>query len=187
MSEPIAVIGMGCRFPGGVHSPEQLWDLLSSGRDAGGPVPHDRWNADAFFNPDPEAKESINSKSGYFLTEDIRAFDARFFECRPYEAHTMDPQQRIILETTYEALENAGLRLEDIDGSDTAVFVGVYGRDYDRMGYKDLPLITKGHTTGAGEAVLSNRISYLLNLKGASMTIDTGCVSELDPMMLNSQ
>ncbi|KAI9830656.1 MAG: hypothetical protein M1819_005466 [Sarea resinae] len=175
MSEPIAVIGMGCRLPGGVASPQQLWDLLSNGRDAGGPVPPDRWNADAFYNPDQEAKESINSKNFYFLSEDIRAFDARFFEVRSYEAHTMDPQQRIILETTYEALENAGLRLEDLEGSDTSVFVAVYGRDYDRMGYKDVPLLTKGHTTGAGEAVLSNRISYLLDLKGASMTIDTGC------------
>ena len=88
----------------------------------------------------------------------------------------MDPQQRILLETTYEALENAGIPMESVRGSDTSVFVGVYGRDFDRMGYKDLSHITKAHTTGTGEAIISNRISYLFDLKGASMTIDTGCV-----------
>jgi acyl transferase domain-containing protein len=88
----------------------------------------------------------------------------------------VDPQQRLLLETTYEALENAGIPMETVRGSNTSVFVGVYGRDFDRMGYKDLPQITKAHTTGAGEAIMSNRISYLFDLKGASMTIDTGCV-----------
>jgi acyl transferase domain-containing protein len=173
---PIAVIGMGCRFPGGVTSPNALWSMLSEGRSGWIPIPPERWNADAFYHPNPEARESLNAKSGYFLSQDIAAFDARFFNIAQYEAHAMDPQQRILLETTYEAIENAGIPLESLRGSDTSVFVGVYGRDYDRMGYKDLSQITKGHLTGTGEAVASNRISYLFDLKGASMTIDTGCV-----------
>ncbi|KAK2612700.1 hypothetical protein QQS21_001317 [Conoideocrella luteorostrata] len=173
--EPIAVVGMGCRLPGGVGSPEQLWEMLASGRSGWSEVPSDRWNADSFYHPNIEAKESLNTKSGYFLQQDIAAFDAPFFNCPPWEAHTMDPQQRILLETTYEALENAGISIESLRGSDTSVFVGVYGRDYDRMGYKDLSNITKVHNTGTGEAIVSNRISYVFDLKGASMTIDTGC------------
>lgn len=180
---PVAIIGMGCRFPGGVTSPEKLWEMLSEGRSGWGEIPPDRWNAESFYHPHQEAKEALNAKSGYFLNQDIAAFDAKFFNCSHYEAHTMDPQQRILLETTYEALENAGITLENVKGSDTSVFVGVYARDYDRMGYKDLPQITKLHITGTGEAVISNRISYVFDLKGASMTIDTGCVSYSPPLL----
>ena len=173
---PIAVIGMGCRFAGGVGSPEELWDMLREGRSGWGEVPADRWNAEAFYNPDKDAKESVNYKSGYFLQQDISHFDAKFFNVLPYEAHSMDPQQRLLLEITYEALENAGIPIDTLRGSDTCVFVGMYTRDYDRMAYKDLAQMSKHHSTGTGEAVLSNRISYLFDLKGASMTIDTGCV-----------
>ncbi|RDW64263.1 hypothetical protein BP5796_10765 [Coleophoma crateriformis] len=172
---PIAVIGMGCRLPGGANGPEKLWDMLAEGRSGWSEVPSDRWNWKSFYNPNPEAKESVNSKSGYFLQQDIASFDARFFNIPVWEAHAMDPQQRILLETTYEALENAGISLQSIRGSDTAVYVGMYARDYDRMGYKDLPQITKIHITGTGEAVVSNRISYLFDLRGASLTVDTGC------------
>ncbi|KAJ5833041.1 Highly reducing polyketide synthase sdnO [Penicillium riverlandense] len=172
---PIAVIGMGCRLPGGAHSPEALWEMLSEGRSGWGEVPAERWNWKSFYHPYNEAKESLNSKSGYFLNQDIGAFDAKFFNIASYEAHAMDPQQRILLETTYEALENAGIPLESIKGSNTCVYVGIYARDYDRMGFKDLPQITKLHITGTGEAVVSNRISYLFDLKGASVTVDTGC------------
>jgi len=170
----VAVIGMGCRFPG-ARNPEQLWQMLLDGRSGWGEVPADRWNADAFYNPHRAAKEALNAKHGYFLDEDIAAFDAHFFGCLPYEANTMDPQQRLLLETTYEALENAGIPIESLRGSDTSVFVGAYGTDYERMGYKDLSQVTRGLVTGAGIAVISNRISYIFDLKGASMTIDTGC------------
>jgi acyl transferase domain-containing protein len=178
MSEhtPIAVIGMGCRLPGGASSPEKLWEMLAEGRSGWGEVPAERWNWKSFYHPHNEAKESLNSKSGYFLDQDIGAFDAKFFNIASYEAHAMDPQQRILLETTYEALENAGVSLDSIKGSNTCVYVGLYARDYDRMGFKDLPQITKLHITGTGEAVVSNRISYLFDLKGASVTVDTGCV-----------
>jgi acyl transferase domain-containing protein len=172
---PIAVIGMSCRFPGGANNPEKLWEMLAEGRSGRCEIPADRWNWNSFYHPNPEAKEALNSRTGYFLQENVAAFDAAFFNINSLEAHVMDPQQRILLETTYEALENAGQPLENLKGSDTSVHVGVYARDYDRMGYKDLTEITKLQLTGTGEAIVSNRISYLLDLRGASVTVDTGC------------
>ncbi|KAH6652982.1 putative polyketide synthase [Truncatella angustata] len=177
MSEivPIAIIGLGCRLPGGANSPEQLWDMLYEGRSGQRPVPSTRWNAEAFYHPDQNAKESLNFRSGYFIDQDISAFDARFFGIPPREANGMDPQQRLLLETTYEALENAGISLSSLKGSDTAVYVAEFTRDYDRMANKDIPQLHLLHVTGKGDAILSNRISYLLDLKGPSLTIDTGC------------
>ncbi|KAI5920728.1 hypothetical protein F4810DRAFT_713262 [Camillea tinctor] len=177
--DPIAIIGMGCRLPGDVDSPDKFWNMLSKGGSGRKEIPTDRWNADSFYHPHPGAKEALTSKHGYFLSQDIAEFDAKFFKIPQYEAHTMDPQQRILLEVAYEALESAGIPLKSLENSDTSVFIGVYARDYDRMGYKDLPKITTGHNSGVGEAILSNRISYLLDLKGASMTIDTGCSGSL--------
>jgi acyl transferase domain-containing protein len=173
---PIAIIGMSCRLPGGANSPEELWSMLYEGRSGRSPVPSTRWNAEAFYHPDQNAKESLNFQSGYFLDHDISAFDARFFGIPPREANGMDPQQRLLLETTYEALENAGLPLSALKGSDTAVYVAEFTRDYDRMANKDLSQLHLLHVTGKGDAILSNRISYLLDLKGPSLTIDTGCV-----------
>ncbi|KAL2132992.1 hypothetical protein VTI74DRAFT_3062 [Chaetomium olivicolor] len=179
VTTPIAVIGMSCRLPGGANSPEQLWDMLSEGRSAWGPVPRDRWNADAFYHPDPRAKESLVFRSGFFLDHDIAAFDARFWSIPPREANGMDPQQRLLLESTYEALENAGIPLNSLRGSKTAVYIAEFPRDYDRMAYKDLPQLHRLHVTGKGDAILSNRISYILDLKGPSLTIDTGCSGSL--------
>lgn len=172
---PIAVIGMGCRFSGGAHSPTELWEMISEGRSGHGEVPSDRWNWKSFYHPHLEAKEALNSKNGYFLQQDITAFDAALFNIPLYEADSMDPQQRILMETTYEALENAGQTLEHIKGTDTSVHMACYARDYDRMQWKDIPNLHKALMTGSGEAIISNRISYLFDLKGASMTIDTGC------------
>lgn len=173
--EPIAVIGIGCRFPGGVNSAEDLWDLVSKGRTGLSEVPPERWNANSFYHPDPEARESLNTKKGHFLKQDVSAFDARFFGFSAAEAEQTDPQQRIVLETTYEALENAGIPLESLKGSDTSVFVSVFARDYDRMTWKDIPQIQKHAITGNGEAILAARISYVFDLRGGAMTIDTGC------------
>lgn len=133
-STPIAIIGMGCRLPGGASSPEKLWKLVSEGGSGWCKVPKDRWNSEAFYHPDPEHRESLNAQSSYFLQEDVSHFDARFFKCPVYEGSTIDPQGRLLLEVSYEALENAGIPIESLKGSDTSVFVGVYGRDYDRMG-----------------------------------------------------
>ncbi|MCJ1309677.1 hypothetical protein MMC25_003337 [Agyrium rufum] len=172
---PIAIVGMACRLPGGSDNPDKLWNMLSEGRSGWREIPADRWNKDSFYHPDPEAKEAINTKSLYFLDQDIAAFDARFFNIHPHEAHCLDPQQRILLETTYEALENAGQTLEGIKGSDTSVYVGAYATDFERMGYKDISRTPKAHMIGTGIAILSNRISYVFDLKGASSTVDTGC------------
>jgi acyl transferase domain-containing protein len=174
---PIAIVGMACRLPGGSNNPDKLWEMLSEGRSGWGDIPADRWNQEAFYNAYPEAKESLNAKSGYFLTEDISEFDARFFGIAPFEASSMDPQQRLLLETSYEALENAGITLEKVRKTDTSVFVGAFAYDYDRLGYKDLQEIRKSGITGTGEAILANRISYFLDINGPSLTLDTGCVS----------
>lgn len=176
---PIAVIGMGCRLPGGVHSSEELWEMLAEGRSGWGKIPVDRWNTEAFYHPDQNAREALNFKSGYFLSDDISEFDAKFFGIPAREANGMDPQQRLLLETTYEALENAGIPFHKLKGSKTAVYISVFSRDYDRMAFKDTQVLHKLHVTGKGEAILSNRISYFLDLRGPSMTIDTGCVSAI--------
>jgi acyl transferase domain-containing protein len=173
----IAVIGMACRLPGGADSPEALWSMLAEGRDGWGEVPKDRWNWKSFYHNDPETKEAMNFSHGYFLDQDISAFDARFFGIPAAEATGVDPQQRLLLEITYEALENAGIPIENLRGSDTSVHMAMFARDYDRMGYKDGPQIHKAHILGSGDAILSNRISYIFDLKGSSNTLDTGCVS----------
>jgi acyl transferase domain-containing protein len=176
---PIAIIGMACRLPGDATNPNKLWEMLSEGRSGWSEVPPDRWNRDAFYNSDPEAKESMISKSGYFLQEDISAFDARFFGIAPLEASAMDPQQRLLLETAYEALEDAGIPLERLRGSDTCVVVAAFGRDYERIGFQDLQESNKSQMTGTGDAIMANRISYFLDIHGSSLTLDTGCVSHL--------
>ncbi|KAI8631471.1 Aft9-1, partial [Xylariaceae sp. FL1651] len=173
---PLAVVGIGCRFPGDATNPDKLWDLLSKGKSAWSKVPADRWNEEAFLHPDPDdTNGSHNHVGGHFLRQDVGEFDAGFFNVLPGEAASMDPQQRLLLETTYEALESAGIRQEDIQKSNTAVYMAMFTRDYDRNVYKDMMSIPKYHVTGTGDAILANRISYLFNLNGPSVTIDTGC------------
>lgn len=173
----IAVIGMACRLPGGVDSPESLWSLLAEGRDGWTEVPKDRWDWKSFYHRSTDAKEATNFCGAYFLKEDLSAFDARFFGISPSEAPSVDPQQRLLMEITYEAIENAGLPMESLRGSNTSVHMAISERDYDRMGYKDLSQMHMLHLVGAGDAILANRISYLLDLRGSSNTLDTGCVS----------
>ncbi|KAF2464811.1 uncharacterized protein BDR25DRAFT_380712 [Lindgomyces ingoldianus] len=172
---PIAIIGMGCRLPGGANDPEKLWDMLSAGRDAWSKVPADRFNSGSFYHPNPDMNGTISHQGGHFLDQDLSMFDPSFFGISSAEAHAMDPQQRLQLETAYEALENAGVPLDKIQGSDTAVYMATFARDYDRIMYKDTDDIAKYHMTGTGDAILSNRVSYVFDLKGPSMTIDTGC------------
>ncbi|KAM0229998.1 hypothetical protein ACHAPO_009550 [Fusarium lateritium] len=178
MSKPenrIAIIGMACRLPGGADSPESLWSLLAEGRDGRREVPKDRWDWKSFYNKNQDARDVTNFSHAYFLDEDVSAFDARFFNIPGTDAASMDPQQRLLLEVTYEALENAGLPIEDLRGSDTSVHMAMFARDYDRIGYRDLSQVSMNHIIGAGEAILANRISYVLDLKGSSNTLDTGC------------
>lgn len=174
-SGPIAIIGIGCRFPGGANNPEKLWEILSEGQETGSEVPEDRFNWKSFHHPDPERTGTTNHRGGHFLDSDISTFDGKFFGISAQECEAMDPQHRIQLEVTYEAFENAGLPLESLRGSDTAVYVATFGKDYAGMQYRDLETISKYHLTGTGSAMASNQISYLLDLRGPSVTIDTGC------------
>ncbi|KAF2797221.1 hypothetical protein K505DRAFT_399134 [Melanomma pulvis-pyrius CBS 109.77] len=174
-THPIAIIGIGCRFPGGANSPSKLWELLKSGRDAWTPVPPSRWNEDAFHHPDPEIQGMHNHRGGHFIDHDLAAFDAGFFGMAPAECEAMDPQHRIQLEVACEALENAGLPLENLEGSDTAVHVATFSNDYNFIQHKDVNDIPKYTSTGVGTAIAANRISYLLDLRGPSITVDTGC------------
>ena len=184
---PIAIIGMGCRFPGGANSPEELWKMLSEKRSGWCEVPPDRWNAESFHHPHAEAKDGIDVHGGNFLDQDISLFEPAFFGISGNEAESIDPQQRILLETTYEALENAGIPQESIRGSDTGVYMAYFAQDYDRMVFKDPSDIPKQHITGGGAAIVSNRISYVWDLKGPSMTVDTGCSGSLVALHLACQ
>lgn len=173
--DPIAIIGIGCRFPGGANSPEKLWSLLSEGRETWSEVPEDRFDWKSFHHPDQEKAGAHNHRGGHFLDSDIATFDGKFFGIPPQECEAIDPQYRLQLEVTYEALENAGLPLEKLRGSNTAVYVATFGNDYAGIQNRDLETISKYHLTGTGSAMASNQISYLLDLRGPSITLDTGC------------
>lgn len=129
-SEPIAIVGSGCRFPGGAHSPSALWKLLESPRDLCQDIPNDRFDTTSFYHANGSHHGTTNVRRSYFIDEDVRLFDAAFFNISPNEADSMDPQQRLLLETVYEALEAGGHTLEGMRGSDTAVYVGTMTADY---------------------------------------------------------
>jgi acyl transferase domain-containing protein len=174
-SGAIAIIGVGCRFPGGANSPERLWKILSQGRNTWSEVPEERFNWRSFYHADPQKAGMHNHRGGHFLDDNIAAFDGRFFGITPQECEAIDPQYRIQLEVTYEAFENAGIPLKNLRGSDTAVYVATFGNDYTGIQYKDLDNISKYHLTGTGSAMASNQISYFFDLRGPSITLDTGC------------
>ncbi|KAL9110360.1 MAG: hypothetical protein Q9227_005091 [Pyrenula ochraceoflavens] len=184
---PIAIVGLGGRFPGDAANPEKLWDMISKARSALTEVPKDRFNVDAFYHPYNERSGAINVRGGHYMDRDIAAFDAPFFSITPNEAKAMDPQQRMALECAYEAMENAGLRMEDMVGTDTSVYVGSFSKDYSEMmaaDQEDLPLY---YGTGTGTAILSNRISWFFDFHGPSISIDTACSSALVALHLGCQ
>lgn len=185
-ADPIAVVGMGCRLPGGVQSPEDFWRLLRDGVDAVREVPAGRWDVDAVYDPDPAAPGKAMCKWGGYL-DDIDRFDAAFFGILPREAERMDPQQRLFLEVACEALDHAGLPRERLAGSRTGVFVASYYNDYAQLEYNDLRAIDARTLTGTVHSVLVNRLSYLLDLRGPSMSIDTACSSSLVAIHLACQ
>src|ERR1700761_2466992 len=150
--EPIAIVGLGCRLPGGADTPEKLWEIVSEGRQCWTDVPADRYNWRAFHHPDPDDHGTHNAPGGFVLQQDLAEFDAPFFGIPAAEANAIDPQQRILLEVTYEALENAGVPIETLRGSQTGVYVALVSRDYDRQIYKDSSQIPKHHLTGCGDA-----------------------------------
>ena len=180
-SEPVAVIGIGCRLPGGVHDPVALWQLLCGGVDAISEVPEDRWNLPSFHDAsDPPGLGKSTSRWGGFI-EGIDRFDADFFEISPREAREMDPQQRLLLEVTWEAIEDAGLRTDQLKGSSTGVFVGASNQDYSQIQHTvpDLTTVDAHSVSGKAACMLSNRLSYFFDLLGPSQTIDTACSSSL--------
>lgn len=185
-AEPLAVIGMGCRFPGGADSPEAFWRVLADGVDAVGEVPADRWEADAFYDADMSVPGHANTKWGGFLDR-IDAFDAEYFRILSREAERMDPQHRLFLEVAVEALDDAGLPSERLRGSRTGVFVASYHNDYTHLQYGDRDAIDARTLTGALHSVLANRLSYLFDLRGPSLSLDTACSSGLVAVHLGCQ
>jgi len=178
--EPIAVIGMACRLPGGAHSPEAFWDALKNRVDGITPVPANRWDSAALFNADPDVPGKVATRWGGFLPQ-VDQFDASFFGISPREAASMDPQQRLLLEVAWEAFEDAGLPIEKLEGSRTGVFMGVHSHsnDYYLMQAFDPEEIDIYTGTGTSHSVVSGRISYLFDLQGPSVALDTACSSSL--------
>jgi acyl transferase domain-containing protein/ubiquinone/menaquinone biosynthesis C-methylase UbiE len=184
--QPIAIIGIGCRFPGGANSPQAFWKLLRDGTDAITEVPADRWNVDTLYNPDTAKPGKIRTRWGGFI-EQIDQFDAQFFGISPREAVRMDPQQRLLLEVAWEALEDGGQVPEHIAGTSTGVFIGIYTSDYHDIQLCDRNSIDAYANLGSFYCIAANRISYLLNLNGPSMAVDSACSSSLVAVHLACQ
>ena len=179
LHQPIAIVGAGCRYPGGIESPEALWDVVREGRDQVAGIPADRWNADAYYDPDPQAPGKMITRRGGFLTQ-VDRFDAQFFGISPREATTLDPQQRLLLETAQEALDSAAIATDRLAGSLTGVFVGISMSDYAQLmrtggaTYSDVYAAT-GSTLNAA----AGRIAFTFGFHGPCVAIDTACSSSL--------
>jgi acyl transferase domain-containing protein/surfactin synthase thioesterase subunit len=186
-TEPIAIVGFGCRLPG-ADSPERFWELLRDGVDATGEVPPDRWNAAAYYDPDPDAPGKMYTSRGGFLA-DVDGFDARFFKMPPREAASIDPQHRLLLEVSWEALETAGIPPASLSGSRTGVFLGISTSDFavTLPGFRDLRRLDASAASGVALNFAAGRISYALGLQGPSLAVDTACSSSLVAVHLACQ
>ncbi|KAF9871551.1 beta-ketoacyl synthase domain-containing protein [Colletotrichum karsti] len=185
--EDIAIVGMACRFPGEATSPEKLWDMMVEKKSAWSEFPKDRLNIDGYYHPSGDRQGSISFRGAHFLQDNMAAFDASFFSVMAEDAKAIDPQQRFLLEVSYEALENAGLRVEDLKGSPTAVYVGSFVKDYEQICLRDMDWQPQYAATGTGNAIMANRVSYTYDFKGPSMTLDTGCSGSLVAVHLAAQ
>ncbi|KAL4912325.1 hypothetical protein BDW62DRAFT_24860 [Aspergillus aurantiobrunneus] len=174
----MAIIGIGCRLPGGISSPSQLWDFLAEGRSATGEMPKSRFNIDS-YQGDKDEPATIRPRGGYFLEDDIRHFDNQFFGINNREAATMDPQQRKLLEVVFEAFESAGVTLNELSGANVGCYVASFTPDFIALQTKDPESLSRYSHLGLGATLLGNRISHVFNLKGPSCVIDTACSSSL--------
>ncbi len=188
LSEPIAVIGMGCRFPAGGNDARSFWKILKNGTDTVGEIPPERWQVDALASPDEEAPGKIYTRSAALL-EDIDRFDPNFFGISPREAVKMDPQQRLLLEVGWEALENAGQASERLSGSATAVFVALNGDDYAHLMSRaaGMDAIDLYFGTGVARSIAAGRLSYVFGFKGPCVSLDTACSGSLVAVHLACQ
>ncbi|KAL8970596.1 MAG: hypothetical protein Q9183_001442 [Haloplaca sp. 2 TL-2023] len=184
----IAITGMAVKFPGDATSPDSFWHMLINRQSALSEVPKDRFNIDAFHNDSGKFEPgTVNARGGHFIKEDLQIFDASFFSISPAEAECLDPQQRWLLETTYHALENAGLPLENVVSSSTSVHVGSFMRDYASMLLRDPDLHAQHRSTGTSLAMLANRISWFYGFHGPSVAVDTACSSSMQALDLACQ
>ncbi|MFI4954698.1 MAG: SDR family NAD(P)-dependent oxidoreductase, partial [Gammaproteobacteria bacterium] len=180
-SEPIAIIGMSCRFPGGANSPEEFWKLLDAGFDSSIEVPKERWDIDEYYDPNPDAPGKMVSRKSCFISSPIAEFDANFFEISPREAEYLDPQQRLLLEVTREAIEDAGIEPKTLNQSLSGVFIGLSSHDYEDLLMRSTPTDAIDAYLGTGNAAstATGRISYTFGLQGPSVAVDTACSSSL--------
>ncbi len=183
--EPIAIVGIGCRFPG-ARNLDAYWHLLCQGTDAIQDVPLERWDTARWYHPDPSVAGKITARYGGFLP-DLEQFDAPFFSITPREAAHLDPRQRLVLETSWEALEDAGIPYEQVAGSKTGVFIATIRDDYDRMLYEDSSRIDAYTGTGNANSTVANRVSYVFGFHGPSLAVDTACSGSLVAIHLACQ
>ena len=176
--EPIAIVGIGLRLPGGAHDESSLWQMLADGVDAISEIPGDRWDLDAYYDLDPDKPGKMNTRHGAFI-KGVDQFDAEFFGVSPREAVSMDPQHRLLMETSWEALENAAIAPATLRGSHTGVFVGIGNSDYWRMVYGDEEQIDAYSALGNAYSVAAGRLSYFLGVHGPAMAVDTACSASL--------
>ena len=156
----------GCRLPGHISSPSELWDFLAEGKSAQGRIPPSRFNADGFYNPDSNVSGSMSVNGGYFIQDDIRSFEPSFFGINNLEATYMDPQQRKLLEVVYECFEDAGVSLQAASGSNIGTYVGTFTMDFQLMQATDPLQFHRYSATGMGTTILANRVSHVFNLTG---------------------
>ena len=187
-NQPIAIIGVGCRVPGGANSPEEFWRLLRDGRDTVREIPADRWDVDAYYDPNPDTPGKIATRFGAFLDQ-VDHFEPRFFGIAPREALTMDPQQRLLLEVSWEALEHAGQSPARLAQTRTGVYFGICSNDYAQLLLESgNPALTDMYyASGIAHSIASGRLSYVLGLQGPSISVDTACSSSLVAVHLACQ
>ena len=183
MPESIAIIGYGFRFPGGCDTPSKLWSLIKSPRDIASNPPPSRFDIDPFYHPVSNHHGTTNATKSYWLDDspriNIAEFDAAFFNIQSREADAMDPQQRVLLEVIYDALCAAGQPMEQLRGSDTAIYVGMMCDDWHMMLSRDWQALPRYTATGVERGIMANRVSYFFDWHGPSMTIDTACSSSM--------